>query len=330
MKIKTDPIKLGAEGRFRGRVYKADGSEVLEKRTGLTENVVTHYGAHESFFGVSMFGNLYAAVGTGVNEITRTATSLGNLAHVTPGSAAASRSGNEVDNGDGTSTLTLTRTIGFDLGATVGTFSEVGLCMFSTGSSLVAGQLIKDEFGDPTTVTVLADEQLVIEYTLEFTVPNAEEPVAPIIGTGTVTTPEGSSTYTVYQQPFFFEPSIGATSGAIRQGRESNYLAYAGSSGSLAYRKSGSGDSVSGSGGTRVVKSSSTSLSPSDYSNSALTYVVVGEEDLRRIVDPTSKYVKFSESNGNADGTFVIEFSPALNKAPDRSLGFQLEVTYSI
>lgn len=205
--IKTEPVTLGSKGYYSLHVYKEDGTEVVEKRITDSQNVVTYEGAYKLFFDDKLFSSMYANIGTGTTELTRSASGLSNRFSAPSSSSGASRSGNEVDNGNGTSTLTLVRGMSFSLGDTTGTFSEVGISTSSNGNNFIAGQLIKDEFGNPTTITVLADEQLSVTYTLELSVPNGEQG-GKNIGTGTVPTPEGAVGYTLYAQPFFGEYSL--------------------------------------------------------------------------------------------------------------------------
>lgn len=197
MKAQTR-INMGSRGYYSLAVLDKDGNTIKDKSSVIpTQNVITYAGAYYSLVDYHMFGNLYAEIGTGTVERTRASTALGAaVAGRSPG-VSATREGNEVDNGDGTSTLTLSRTLAFRLGEHVGTFSEVGLY---TGSTLVAGQLIKDEFGNPTTVTLLADEQLVVTYVLEWVVPN----VSTLVGTIAITDSYGSNyACEIWCQPYF-------------------------------------------------------------------------------------------------------------------------------
>lgn len=58
------------------------------------------------------------------------------------------------------------KTYRFPKGTSTGTHSEVGIGWESTGNSLWSRALIKDENGDPLSITVLADEVLDVIYTL--------------------------------------------------------------------------------------------------------------------------------------------------------------------
>lgn len=205
-------INLGSKGYYSLSVLDKDGNIKEDKSIGTVDNVITYAGAYASLIssnGTSpLFSYLYAAVGTGTVERSRDSIGLGAESGGRSSGASSSRSGNEVDNLDGTSTLTLTRTLAFSLGQLVGTFSEVGLYNASTGGTFIAGQLIKDELGNPTTITLLADEQLIVTYTLEWIVPNTSVNV----GTGSVTDANSNVyNYEVWAQPYFSDYTVGGT-----------------------------------------------------------------------------------------------------------------------
>lgn len=203
MKTKLD---FKSKGYFSLAVTKADGTPVPAKSIKNNTNVVTYTGAVRALLTSPISESYYAGVGTGTTEIVRSDTNLGN---VSSGLSAAGTPnftvGDIVDNGNGTCTATLTRVMQFPVGAKVGTFSEVGMFWTTNPSgSLVAGQLIKDEFGSPTTITVLADEQLTVTYTLEFTLPNAPY----LAGTGVLTDASGNTySYELWNQPYFEDAS---------------------------------------------------------------------------------------------------------------------------
>jgi hypothetical protein len=197
---KINSVNFGSKGYFTVSVLNAAGEVQANKIVGPTANVVTYAGAFWALIDQGLFGSYQCRVGTGTVERTRSSTALGvDFGALSGGSGGTVRSGNEVDNLDGTSTLTLTRTMEFGLGTTAGTFSE--LAVFS-GAQMIAGQLIKDAGGSPTTVTVLADEQLVVSYVIEWTVPNTSV----LVGTGTVTDAATNNyNYEVWAQPYFNE-----------------------------------------------------------------------------------------------------------------------------
>lgn len=200
--------KLKARGYFTGKVLDKNGKEIVSKRFH-TENAITNAARvawlqEASNSGTRFFYTSYRLhMGVGTTELTATSTGLSSpvgtySATVSPGLRTdiyASRA-ETVDNLDGTATWRHFCTYNFAIGDFNGqALSEVGL--FSS-TTLYAGQLIKDEFGNPTTVTVLNDEQLIIQYTVELIVPNARY----VLGTGSIDFGQGPVGYTIYGFPF--------------------------------------------------------------------------------------------------------------------------------
>jgi len=330
MKIKTTPINLGAKGHFSLHVHRPDGSEIVEKRVSASENVVTYEGAYHIFFSINGMGRSYnALLGTSAEERTRNSIGLGNLAHTSSQTTGAGRSGVEVDNGDGTSTLTLVREIAFPLSGTIGTFSEVGI---QDGSTFIAGQLIKDELGSPTTITILNEEQLKVTYTLLLTVPNGEAAVAPIVATGAVSTPDGTTDYTLYSQPFFREFSIGRSSFSVRY--PTNRIGFVPPDGTAFASRQGTINTTLSAGGNVISTLASGTVAPSDFNRNDLTFISFGSgtnyNKVFSAVDPVSRYGENRISDGQNGVYLVAEFSPPLNKNADRSLSIEIETTYTI
>ena len=98
---------------------------------------------------------------------------------------AAGGVGNNVSSWDVTNprTYVYTRVYTFAVGSATGSLRELGLSTASNGS-LVTRALFKDAFGDPTTVEVAADEQLVVTYRL-YIVPNEVDGVLIKVQNGT-------------------------------------------------------------------------------------------------------------------------------------------------
>lgn len=329
MKLQNKPMPLKAEGRFSVSRVK-DGAEI--SCTPFTDNVVTYEGAKRLFFDNSAFYSSYAKLGTGTTERDRNSLDLGNKASATSSaSGSATRSG-EVDNLDGTSTITLTKVMSFDIGDLVGTFSEVGLYDNSTGTGFLAGQLIKDELNAPTTITVLADEQVVVTYVLELTVPNGGLSIQPTVSTGTVTTPQGTSNFTMYQQPYFAAYDIGHPSNNSYATRA--YIYALDSNGDSGNRFPTSGTSTVSLGASGVVTETSQVMTaaPSDFTQADISYILFGStrsgfNAFVTAIDPVTKR-KLSQQDNRAP--IVIEFDPPLNKTASDTLSLQLEVQYQV
>lgn len=323
-------ITIPSKGRFSLRVLDSSGKET--KRIDDTENVVTYAGAYHFLLASSnmLYGPAKCAVGTGSVERTRASTDLG--VRVAPFSANQSntensRSGSETDNGDGTSTVSVIRKFTFGIGALSGTFSEVG--MFSTGGDFLAGQLIKDEFGSPTTITILSDEQLIVTYTLEFTIPNTPS----VIGTGSVTADDGTVyNYTVYNQPFFQVSTIGnsGVNQRIRAGSGSfnNEVILRGSSGGTVIHDSGSktnGWSVSRVDGQVTLTNGPATFSPASFSTTDLKYIGFGSiaSDIRTVNLATKEVA-------NSYVSLLLEFDTPITKTSSDILSLTVDMVVNI
>lgn len=331
----TKTVKIESEGSYSIRVYKKDGTPVPEKTLENIGNTVTYAGAYDALFNSGIFASLTIAVGTGTTERTRSDTSLGNETH-TGGSADAPVTG-IATNGDGTATHTFTRSLSFALGAVVGTFSEVGL---KRGSTLIAGQLIKDEFGNPTTVTVLADEQLKVEYTLAFTFPDNSLPVAPIVGTGQVTTPTGTSDYTIYSQPWFAayvptgNPAIDRWIRAADAGNV--YVLYASSGSRLLMKAAENALSKSFVGDTVTYDFGELVLPPTALDSADIAYISIGgaatTSNATTSFSTTTKRVTSAIGGfGNLNSILgITEFSPPLTKTSSDTMKVRFTLEYKV
>lgn len=171
-------IDIPCSGRFRAERLRA-GSVVED--TGWINNMILDSGlVHMASGGVSIG---QCRVGTGNTPPSPEQTVLVNqLASVA--------------SGDGSSVIltaprrsVTTYVCTFPVGAVVGNVAEVGMAPLSTGN-LTTRALIRDAAGGPTTITVLADEQLRITYQLINYIPEKD-----VTGSFDVTT--GGSTTTI-------------------------------------------------------------------------------------------------------------------------------------
>jgi len=325
-------IKLGSKGHYNLTVLNSEGSRVEEKCTGEISNVITNTGAFNSFFGGQMFNRGVAVLGTGSVEITETDTGLTNQdGGASANSDLPSRSGNEVDNLDGTATLTITREMTFTLGSKVGTFSEVGISV----SGFIAGQLIKDEFGDPTTITILSDEQLIVTYTLEWTYPN----VSTLVGTGTVTDSASNSYgYEVWVQPYFSVYTLNAsrTSNNVYSGGDVGMWKADGTTSAKSDSFHGGGNSSGvqdATAKTLTFTSNFYQLSPSDGTITDAIFISCWSGDYAfsaRIADTATALVDpMVNVNGRGGASVVLKFDTAINKTTDDTFSFQFDYTWS-
>lgn len=157
-------LKLGLSGEYRMRVYKSK-SGMLVRDTGWFDNLILDSGLDHiglNFSSSAPRHTRYIAVGTDSTVPATTDTQLGSeVARVDSGTSVTSTTIDSVDR-----FVTIQRTASFLNGAAEGNLAEVGASRFSSaaGGTLFSRSQIKDSNGDPTTVTVLADEDLVVDY----------------------------------------------------------------------------------------------------------------------------------------------------------------------
>jgi len=333
--MNTKPIKMRSRGYYSLSKRDAEGNPRTEGcPQNVIGNIITYTGAEHSLLVDSLDASLYAAVGTSVVERTRDSTSLGSEVSGRTGGESASRAGNEVDNLDGTSTVTLTRELFFTLGSKVGTFSEVGLYSSSAGGVFIAGQLIKDEFDNPTTVTVLVDEQLVITYTLEWTVPNNSLEV----GSGSVTDADSNSyDYEIWAQPYFAD--YNGTSGTSRyfNTSSSNGISARTATGTTPRTpnlRQGTPWSVSlGTGGTVTANFSSETYGPSYFSLEDIVFLGIGidgyySSSSQGDISDTATALAASSIQNKA--ACVIKFLTPFSKTSDNSFSIDVEMVVEV
>jgi len=332
----TTPIKMPSRGYYTLSKVDSNGNPRTEGcPSNSSDNIVTYVGAYQSLIVDSIFETLYAALGTSTTERTRNDTSLGipDSGRSSGGSGGGnSRSGREVDNQDGTSTVTITRTMPFSLGAKVGTFSEVGLYDSGSTGVFIAGQLIKDEFGSPTTVTILSDEQLIVTYTLEWTIPNTSNQ----IGTGTVTDSDSNSySYEIWAQPYF-EDYNGTSDRKRYFWDSSTSLTLRDASGIFPrpYTPIGNPWSLSiNSSGVVTAISNNDVASPTSFSQTDISYIGVGGLQSQAsnistdVVDTVLVLGNSTDYNANA---CYVYFPNPLSKTNQQSFSIQVEMQVQV
>jgi len=335
MNINTAAVNIKSEGAFKLEVLDTEGNLVDKGLPDKIGNVVTYAGMYTLLTGSYSSGGLWGKfkhqIGTGTTELTRSSTGLGTLTNSTPDweNNRARSTSYETDNLDGTSTIEISRTSSFALGTVVGTFSEVGTAQ---PAGFVAGQLIKDEFGSPTTITILADEQLRITYTLSLTVP-AGSGNAVSIGTGTVTTQSSTSNYTVFGQPILADYLVGGSERNAIFSYTTGDLVFCNSLGNLVYFGSsvegGQNLSLSHDGsGTVTLTMTLASFPPSSFNSTDIAYVIIGGDPNNS--DPINTTSKLRNVDVNSGGYSVIEFSPVLEKSSSEAIEFAFSMTYTI
>lgn len=208
-----------AKGYFSVRTLK--NGEVTQEIKD-TNNIITDAGLAVLLNSTPLYlyDHMRVGVGSGNDEILGNFTDLpSNLGIYSSVSGGTSTSFSSlgitfIDNGDNTCTIRRSTVYSFNIGQFSNTtISSIGLWRAASNGTryeLLAGQLIKNEFDTPTTVTIANDEQLQVTYTLEVTVSLVTLPVA----TGTVDghgTPVG---FTIYVHPIITKwPTLPSDSG---------------------------------------------------------------------------------------------------------------------
>lgn len=155
--------RMSMEGLYRLQVRRADGS--LKRDTGWFRNIITDGGLNR--LGTGAAGGT-CVIGTGTATPAATDSALQNLSASTTNINQYQMS----NSGAPDYAHFWTRTFRFALGALNGNYTEVGVGWAT--SSLFSRALILDGGGNPTTITVLADEQLDVIYQLRTYSPTTD------------------------------------------------------------------------------------------------------------------------------------------------------------
>lgn len=162
-------MKIQNQARVKGAfspitIIRGDGS--VEKYTA--PNLILNSGiarATSDSAGItsdSLLTNCLVGTGTGAPLVTDT--ELQSPLATSPNGVRQSGTYSYDSGADEITTTTVMRYT-FALGAVVGNLSEIGIRPSSV-SNLFSRALIVDGSGDPTTITVTADDQLIVDYTL--------------------------------------------------------------------------------------------------------------------------------------------------------------------
>ncbi|EKT4486696.1 hypothetical protein JGK44_001096 [Shewanella algae] len=151
-------VQAKIKGSARARVLRR-GKEVFSSH--LTDNVLLG-----NFFSGFKHMN-YVLVGTGTTEPQTTDSGLENsIASSQITTIAASRTI------DGSSFIyKKTMTAVFKIGSVVGNISEAGLSESSNNTQCLSRVLFKDDLGNPVVIPVIAEDQLIVEYELQTSLP---------------------------------------------------------------------------------------------------------------------------------------------------------------
>lgn len=156
-------INIGVKGRYR--LYKMRAG-IVTHDTGWFDNLITNQGMDYLTTGV-LYLNA-CQVGTSSTAPQFTDVALGSrIAGVTSATLETTI--------DSTNRYAVhKKTYTFSAGTATGNISEVGVGTAATGNVLFSRALILDSLGVPTTITVLADEDLVVIYELYVKQPTGD------------------------------------------------------------------------------------------------------------------------------------------------------------
>jgi len=168
-------FNLKLAGEYKIVVNKADGTTV---ETDWFSNLILDQGLDRIGAGWNQV-IAYAQVGTGtiapaVTQISLETPAGGSTQQTSP-------NGGIVNSGAPAYETTYTWSFAFAQGAVVGNITEIGVGWAATGSTLFSRALILDNLGNPTSITIVAIDQLTVFYRLKI-VP----PLSDITGTVTI------------------------------------------------------------------------------------------------------------------------------------------------
>lgn len=154
-------VKPTFAGRFRLVATKLDGTSRVV--ADWFDNLILDTGLNR--LGTGLVGN-HCQVGTGATAPTNSDATLQSLL------TASSTIQNTVTGASASSPYYgyVINTYRFGIGAAAGNLTEVGIGWAASGS-LFSRSLIKDLAGDPTTITILGDEILDVQYELRLYAP---------------------------------------------------------------------------------------------------------------------------------------------------------------
>lgn len=163
------PIHMTVSGEYCLQVRKKTGEVV--KDTGFFKNLITNQGL-DNICGSNNAALRYMSVGTGTTAPAVTDTQLVNFRAVADVAATGNTAISSLDTTN--NYLIGTLTASFLNGSASGNISEVGVGAEPNGTRLTSRALVRDANGDPTTITVLSDEDLVVIYKFKVKQPTGD------------------------------------------------------------------------------------------------------------------------------------------------------------
>lgn len=155
-------MRLGIEGRFRLRVYRADGT-FTGKDTGWIHNLITDQGLDA----LAQQADVMVWFHVGTSSATPAVTDTWLGAHL----ASSDTSISDINGVVSTTYGYRRKTVRFDVGAATGNISECAVGWSATTGTAFMHELTRDGGGSPTTITVLSNEYLEFTYELRYNIP---------------------------------------------------------------------------------------------------------------------------------------------------------------
>lgn len=204
----------GLEGFYTLKKFKVDrdGNPISGTESEITfKNVITNQGLNE--IGTRTIDSAIRFVHVGSGNTPAQASDTGLTNFIASSSSQQINTRGVQDAVEPYYSFTR-RTVRFAAGSAAGNLSEVGVGWEGAGSNLFSRALIQDALGNPTTITVLADEALDVTYEIRI-FPPTEDFVTTAV--------DGGITYDVIVRPaelgnsFFWSTSSTAGSGSPTQ-----------------------------------------------------------------------------------------------------------------
>ena len=220
-------FKISGGLRGRLRLFTTDETGKITKDTGFFNNLITDagldqlgtYNPETTAYNMPFIGTI-AFVGTGNTPPAYTDTALTSyLASSNYNNSGAFATSTYTPAGTNPGYISWTATYTFPAGTATGTLAEVGigeLAAPSPGTNILFSHaLIVDGSGNPTTITVLSNEQLNVVYELQLV-------IDPTIQTGTIT--YNSVTYNLSWLPSNVSTSCAGPISLSDTGSGSNWM----------------------------------------------------------------------------------------------------------
>lgn len=158
--------QVGLSGRYRLQVRK---NGKVTKDTGWFKNLITNNGM-DIITTLSNWSN-YCSVGSSSATPSFSDVALGSRVAT---SAVVNDFPSRIETDE--RYLVGQKVFTFPAGTATGNIAEIGVGSASNGTSLFSRALVRDAMGNPTTITVLADEDLVVIYELWVKQPTGDFP----------------------------------------------------------------------------------------------------------------------------------------------------------